>query len=169
MPFSGSDYYRVFADLLSGGHEIRVDVAKNGNPTPQSVTLRFDELQGVSPEVVASKYFPAAQRYAERVLLTTDFKNNDIIRLTMQDLERDGISLNATDSEKIKNYVTVANQNIFSDPNVPISLRILADETGLDQIHIRDLIEHGQVQGIRIVANDFVQPTTSFKFRGDPS
>ncbi|MDE2141737.1 MAG: hypothetical protein KGJ84_04930 [Elusimicrobia bacterium] len=59
--------------------------------------------------------------------------------------------------EKIQTFVFIANQNIFADPDVPLSLRLVSAETGVPPELARRLIGGNPSGELELVQNNFVQ------------
>lgn len=58
--------------------------------------------------------------------------------------------------EKIKYYLYISNQNIFADPKVPFSIRLLSNAIKLSPETIRNLVRNDPDEQLDLHQNDFV-------------
>jgi len=119
------------------------------------------------PETIAYRLFPAFKKYLEELLENPDkytfwhsihFQSEPIEFFTEANYYklRELLSQNRTPpEEKLKIYWMISAHNVFSDNSVPMSIRLLADETGLSQEQIRDIVRRNP-QDFRIASEDFL-------------
>jgi|GEM_PF-7081082 len=119
------------------------------------------------PETIAYRLFPAFKKHLEnrlreggmtRWLSATQRKQRPLELFTEANYEQLRTLMENDDTspeEKLKIYWMISAHNVFSDGAVPMSIRLLADETGISQEQIKTIV-HNNPSDFRIASNDFL-------------
>jgi hypothetical protein len=169
MPTYQGIRYLTKPDLLAGGIRFHYELNPPGHASFE-VIISTDEqnlsgrrLPSNTPESRAFFLFPAFRRRLELFIDGLDLallrqrRQNLILDVDVKRLRQLLAHARLAPLDKIRTFVFIANQNVFADSDVPLSIRMVSSETGLAPELVRRQIAGDRSGELELVQNDFIQ------------
>jgi hypothetical protein len=117
-----------------------------------------------SLEATLSGIFPALLKVLESKIEQNQIEPNATLHLNNEQVQNSLANLNVPDFEKIRNYLAISNKNIFSDPAVPLSIRIISEDTGVPTERIQQCAKQGALGAdIKLLDNKFLKVSSEME------
>ena len=123
-------------------------------------------IDSTTPEIVAYELYPIFKKYLEKQLekngidlVKESFENKKAKLLMIEEITDDLYSKELLSiEEKIKIFLTISYHNIFSDENIPSSIRLLSEMMNIPEENILDAVKNNSA--FELIEEKFI------KFRG---